>query len=144
MSTVTSSTITIDSDFKSVLALLEGIAEYPTWSSSIKSVEVLQSAEGHPTKVKIGIEAGPVRDLVELTYDWSKLPTSLSFTLDEGNVLTKMDGEFILKDLGGDQVQVTYQLAVELSLPIPQMMITKQEKATIESTLKELKSYLEG
>jgi hypothetical protein len=38
---------------------------------------------------------------------------------------------------------VTYQLGVELSLPVPRMMIAKTEKATIDSALAELKSHFE-
>ena len=61
----------------------------------------------------------------------------------DGVVLTKMDGAYILKDLG-DETEVTYELSVGVSMPIPQMMITKQEKTTIDQALAQLKEHCEG
>jgi hypothetical protein len=58
-------------------------------------------------------------------------------------MLTKMDGAYILKDLG-DETEVTYELSVGVSMPIPQMMVTKQEKATIDQALAQLKEHCEG
>lgn len=55
-----------------------------------------------------------------------------------------MDGAYLLKSLGEDSTSVTYQLSVGLSMPIPAMMIAKQEKSTIDSALKQLKEHLEG
>ena len=54
-----------------------------------------------------------------------------------------MDGAYIVKDLG-DETEVTYELSVGLSMPIPQMMITKQEKSTIDQTLSQLKEHCEA
>jgi len=79
-----------------------------------------------------------------LSYDWSAAPATLSFSLEDGNLLTKMDGAYILKALDSDSTQVTYELSVGLGMPIPQMMITKQEKSTIDLALKQLKEHLEG
>jgi hypothetical protein len=58
-------------------------------------------------------------------------------------MLTKMDGAYMVKDLG-DETEVTYELSVGLSMPIPQMMITKQEKSTIDQTLSQLKEHCEA
>jgi hypothetical protein len=55
-----------------------------------------------------------------------------------------MDGAYLLKSLDADTTSVTYELSVGLSMPIPAMMITKQEKSTIDSALKQLKEHLEG
>jgi hypothetical protein len=58
-------------------------------------------------------------------------------------MLTKMDGAYILKVLG-DETEVTYELSVGVSMPIPQMMVTKQEKMTIDQALAQLKEHCEG
>jgi hypothetical protein len=57
--------------------------------------------------------------------------------------MTAMDGKYLLKAIDGDTTEVTYQLGVELSMPVPRMMIAKTEKATIDSALAELKSHFE-
>jgi hypothetical protein len=67
----------------------------------------------------------------------------VEFELEDANKLTKMDGAYIVKNLG-DETEVTYELSVGLSMPIPQMMITKQEKSTIDQTLSQLKEHCEA
>ena len=49
----------------------------------------------------------------------------------------------ILKALDADTTLVTYELGVELSLPVPRMMISKTEKTTINQALKELQAQFE-
>jgi len=39
---------------------------------------------------------------------------------------------------------VTYELGVEVSMPIPAMMRTKAEKATIDQALSQLKAHAEN
>jgi hypothetical protein len=41
-----------------------------------------------------------------------------------------------------DSTQVTYELEVAVSLPVPAMMITKAQQQTIDAALKELGEHL--
>jgi hypothetical protein len=108
-------------------------------------VDVLATDDqGRATKAKLTVDAGPVKDVVTLDFDWSAAPDKVTFSLDDANILTKMDGAYLLKNLGGDATSVTYELSVGLSMPIPAMMIAKQEKSTIDSALKQLKEHIEG
>ena len=79
-----------------------------------------------------------MKDRVTLDYDWSAAPAALSFTMDEADLLTQMDGTYLLKAIDADTTQVTYELTVAVSLPVPSMMITKAQKQTIDAALKEL------
>jgi len=145
MSEFSSSTISIDAPIAEVGATLFAVASYPEWSASFKKVEVLESDEqGRALKAKLTVDAGPVKDVVTLVFDWTSAPSKVTFSLEDANILTKMDGAYLLKSLDTDTTSVTYELAVGLSMPIPAMMITKQEKSTIDSALKQLKEHLEG
>ena len=145
MSEFSSSTVTIEASISEVGATLFAIATYPEWSGAFKKVEVLATDDqGRATKAKLTVDAGAVKDVVTLDFDWSDAPSKVSFSLDDANILTKMDGAYLLKSLGEDLTSVTYQLSVGLSMPIPAMMIAKQEKSTIDSALKQLKEHLEG
>jgi hypothetical protein len=145
MSEFSSSTITIEASITEVGATLFAVSSYPDWSSSFKKVDVLATdSEGRATKAKLTVDAGAVKDVVTLDFDWSQAPSKVSFTLDDANILTKMDGAYLLKSLDADSTSVTYELSVGLSMPIPAMMIAKQEKSTIDSALKQLKEHLEG
>ena len=145
MSEFSTSTVTIDAPISQVGETLFAVASYPEWSTSFKKVDVLESdAQGRATKAKLTIEAGAVKDVVTLDFDWSAAPSKVTFSLDDANLLTKMDGSYLLKSIDADTTSVTYELSVGLSMPIPAMMIAKQEKSTIDSALKQLKGHLEG
>ena len=144
MSEKSTSTISIESPIEEVTAALSNLSSYPQWSSSFKKVEILESDEqGRPVKAKFVVDAGALKDSPVLNFDWSQAPTTISFSLEDANMLTKMDGAYIIKTVG-DQTDVTYELSVGISMPIPSAMIAKQEKSTIDLALKELKAHLEG
>ncbi|MEN9881940.1 MAG: hypothetical protein RI916_367 [Actinomycetota bacterium] len=145
MSELSSSTITIDAPIADVQGALFTLDQYPTWSSAIKASEVVEKDEqGRATKVKMTIDAGMMKDRVILDYDWSQAPAQLSFSLDDADLLTGMDGSYSIKAIDEDTTQVTYELGVSLSMPIPAMMRQKAEKTTIDQALSQLKAALEA
>jgi ribosome-associated toxin RatA of RatAB toxin-antitoxin module len=139
MSEKSSSTIVIDAPLAEVQAALFDIATYPEWLTSIKKADVLErDDQGRAIKAKLAIDAGMMKDRVTLDYDWSAAPASLSFSMDEADLLTQMDGTYFIKAIDEDSTQVTYELTVAVSLPVPSMMITKSQQQTIDAALKEL------
>ena len=139
MSEKSSSTIVIDAPLADVQAALFDIATYPEWLTSIKKADVLESDDqGRAIKAKLAIDAGMMKDRVTLDYDWSAAPASLSFSMDDADLLTQMDGTYFIKALDEDSTQVTYELTVAVSLPVPSRIITKAQQQTIDAALKEL------
>ena len=144
MSNPTSSTVTIAASADDVRAVLFDIANFPTWSTSFKSVTVLASnGDGRPTQAKLSVDAGALKDKPTLNYDWSGYPDRVEFSLEDADLLTDMSGSFVIKD-NGDETEVTFELTVALSMPVPEMMRTKAEKSTIDLALKQLKEKLEN
>jgi len=145
MSDSSRSTISIDAPLAAVTEALFALEKYPEWSSSIKSAEVVnRDDQGRVTKVKMTIDAGMMKDRVILDYDWSDAPARLSFSLDDADLLTGMDGAYIIKSIDEESTEVTYELTVSLSMPIPAMMRQKAEKTTIDQALAQLKASLEA
>ena len=144
MSESSTASVIVEAPLAEVAAKLTAIADYPQWLTSIKKVEVVVSDDqGRATSANVSIDAGVMKDRATLSYDWSKAPEEISFSLDEADLMTTMDGKYILKAIDADTTQVTYQLGVELSLPVPRMMISKTEKSTIDQALKELQTQFE-
>jgi ribosome-associated toxin RatA of RatAB toxin-antitoxin module len=144
MSESTSASVQIEASLEDVAAKLSAIAQYPDWLTSIKKVEVQESdPSGRVLTALVSIDAGVMKDRATLTYDWSKAPNEISFSLDEADLMTTMDGKYTLTAIDGDTTAVTYELGVELSLPVPRMMIAKTEKSTIDQALKELQAQFE-
>ncbi|MFM9151429.1 MAG: SRPBCC family protein [Candidatus Planktophila sp.] len=144
MSDISRASIIIEAPMSHVCEVLFDLEKYPEWSDSITKVKVTERDEsGRITGATMTISAGAVKDDVTLSYNWDGAPGRLEFELEDANMLTKMDGAYSVKDLG-DETEVTYELSVGLSMPIPQMMITKQEKSTIDQVLAQLKEHCEG
>jgi len=145
MAEFSTATITIDAPIAEVQKVLFALDKYPEWSTQIKSAEALDhDDQGRITKVKMSIDAGMMKDRPILDYDWSEGPNKLSFSLEDADLLTGMDGIYSFKSIDEDTTEVTYQLEVSLSMPIPAMMRQKAEKATIDAALSQLKTHLEG
>ena len=144
MPSISTSTVSISASADEVRAVLFDLASYPTWSTSFKSVTVLASDEqGRPTQVSMSVDAGALKDKPTLNYDWSAYPDRLDFSLEDADLLTQMSGAYIVKD-NGDETEVTFELTVALSMPVPDIMRTKAEKSTIDLALKQLKEKLEN
>lgn len=144
MSDSSTATVIVEAPLAEVSAVLSDISTYPEWLTSIKSVDVEESdSQGRVIKATVSVDAGVMKDRATLVYDWSAAPAEISFSLDEADLMTTMDGKYSLVAIDAESTQVTYQLGVELSLPVPRMMIAKTEKTTIELALKELQSKFE-
>ena len=144
MSSASTSTVSIAASADEVRAVLFDVASYPSWSTSFKSVTVLESdGQGRPTQVSMSVDAGALKDKPTLNYDWSAYPDRLDFSLEDADLLTQMSGAYIVKD-NDDETEVTFELTVALSMPVPEIMRTKAEKSTIDLALKQLKEKLEN
>lgn len=145
MADISSHSTQIQAPIEQVREILFNLESYPSWSSAIKTVEVLErDASSRPTKLTLKVEAGVLKDRPTLVYDWSKAPGEISFSLEEADLMTQMDGKYEIKDNGDDSVTVTYSLTTALTMPVPDLMRRKVEKTTIEQSLSELKQKLEG
>ncbi|MGA0188249.1 MAG: SRPBCC family protein [Candidatus Nanopelagicaceae bacterium] len=145
MADISSHSTQIQAPIEQVREILFNLEGYPSWSSAIKSVEVLErDSSSRPTKLTLKVEAGVLKDRPTLIYDWSKAPNEISFSLEEADLMTQMDGKYEIKDNGDDSVTVTYSLTTALTMPVPDLMRRKVEKSTIEQSLSELKQKLEG
>ena len=145
MADISSHSTQIQAPIEQVREILFNLEGYPSWSSAIKTVEVLErDSSSRPTKLTLKVEAGVLKDRPTLVYDWSKAPNEISFSLEEADLMTQMDGKYEIKDNGDDSVTVTYSLTTALSMPVPDLMRRKVEKTTIEHSLSELKQKLES
>lgn len=141
---MSNSKILIEASADEVRKVLFDIANYPSWSRSIKATKVENSdSEGRPTRIQLTIEAGMLRDKPTLDYDWSGAPDKVTFSLVDADLLTQMDGTYIVKAVG-DDCEVSYELETDVSMPVPKPMLQAAELSTIKAALEELKAHLEG
>jgi len=61
----------------------------------------------------------------------------------EGKMLRALDGAYILREIGAS-TEVTYRLALDVSIPLIGMLKRKGEKILIDAALKGLKKRVES
>ena len=67
----------------------------------------------------------------------------MQWNLVEGRMLKAMEGAYELRP-SGEGTEVTYRLAVEVSIPMIGMLRRKAEKVIIDTALKGLKKRVES
>ena len=138
-----SSNITINAPSEAVLAVIADIASYPQWTGQIKSAEVLESDDqGRPQRARFVMDAGVLKDEYTLAYTWSDSGVSWEL-VGKSTVQKSQVGSYTLADKGGG-TEVTYQLAVDIAMPMLGMFKRKAEKMIMDSALKELKKRVES
>ena len=137
----TSASIDIDAAPAQVMDVIADLEHYPEWVDSLKSAEVLTSSAGKAETARMVLDHPLVKDDYVLAYEWQ--PSTVSWHLVEGTLLKAMDGSYVLEQRG-DGTTVTYNLAVDVNLPMMGMFRRKAEKAIIDGALKGLKRRVES
>ena len=145
----TESSTVVEAAPAEVLALIADFDAYPEWTGAVKSAEVLaQGSNGRAKQVRFQLDAGAIKDTYVLEYTWkfAKAGTgTVSWWLVEAEqVLTALDGSYTLEGTPGGPTTVTYQLTVDVRIPMLGMLKRKAEKGIISTALQELKKRAEG
>ncbi len=141
MADQTSASIDIAATPEAVMAVIADFEHYPEWVDSMKSAEVITSQGDRPETVRMVLDHPLVKDDYVLAYNWE--PTLVSWKLVEGTLLKAMDGSYALQPKGSGTT-VTYQLKVDVNMPMIGLFKRKAEKTIIDGALKNLKKRVEG
>jgi ribosome-associated toxin RatA of RatAB toxin-antitoxin module len=146
MAEQTTSSIVISADPASVMAVISDFASYPVWAQGVKKAEPQpgdSTQAGRPERVYFELDASPIKDAYTLRYHWDE-DHSVTWTLVEGRMLKAMDGAYELDPRPDGSTEVTYRLAVDISIPMIGMLKRKAERRLIDGALKDLKKRVEG
>ena len=144
MADQTTSSIVVDAAPSLVMGVIADFEAYPTWAKGVTTAEVLSSYdEGRAERVFFKLDVSPIKDEYTLAYVWSG-DQQVTWTLDEGKMLRALDGAYVLTDLGNGSTDVTYRLALDVSIPLIGMLKRKGEKILIDAALKGLKKRVES
>jgi ribosome-associated toxin RatA of RatAB toxin-antitoxin module len=144
MADQTTSSILVDAPPGKVMAVIADFAAYPAWAKGVTTAEVLSAdAGGRAEQVFFRLDVPPIKDEYTLAYTWSG-EEEVTWTLVEGKMLRALDGAYVLSDRGGGTTEVTYRLALDVSIPLIGMLKRKGEKILIDTALKGLKKRVES
>jgi carbon monoxide dehydrogenase subunit G len=144
MAARTSSSITVAAPRARVMAVIADFASYPEWASAVRSAQVIgHGDDGRASRVRFQLDAGVIKDSYVLAYNWDT-DAGVRWDLAEpGSVITALSGGYLLADADGG-TRVTYELAVDVRIPMPGMLRRRAEKTIIDTALKGLRNRAEA
>ena len=143
MTEQTTSSIVIDAAPADIMDVIGDFAAYPEWAKGVQRADVVSETDGWADQVFFALDVSPIKDEYTLAYEWDGYD-EVTWTLVEGKMLRALDGAYTLKDLGNGSTEVTYRLALDVSIPLIGMLKRKGEKILIDAALKGLKKRVES
>jgi ribosome-associated toxin RatA of RatAB toxin-antitoxin module len=144
MADQTTSSIVVDAPPAAVMAVIADFPAYPEWAKGVTEVEVVaEGSAGRAEQVFFALDVSPIKDEYTLAYTWDD-DAEVTWTLVEGKMLRSLDGSYTLRDLGDGSTEVTYRLALDVSIPLIGMLKRRGEKILIDTALKGLKKRVES
>jgi uncharacterized protein YndB with AHSA1/START domain len=136
--------IVIDAPPERIMAVIADFAAYPEWTNAVKQTEVLtEDADGRGEQVRFNLDAGPIKDVYTLAYTWAADGLKVSWSLVKGQMQKSQEGSYALTP-HGERTEVTYNLSVQLAIPLLGLLRRKAEKVIMDTALKELKRRVEN
>ena len=136
--------ITVVAPPADVMAVIADFPSYPEWVAAAKQVDVLETGpDGRVRWVHFVLDAGAVKDDYVLQYAWDD-DRRVSWQLVQGQMQKRQEGSYTLVETAPGSTEVTYAIAIDLSIPMLGMIKRKAEKVILDTALKELKKRVES
>ncbi|MFT4199540.1 SRPBCC family protein [Gordonia sp. (in: high G+C Gram-positive bacteria)] len=141
----TAQSIVINAEPEAIMAVIADFDNYPQWVSAAREVTVVESgSDGKARRVRFDLDAGVLKDVYVLEYDWAGDGLAVSWELVSSNLQRAQRGRYSLVEQAVGSTKVSYELMVDLQVPIIGQLKRRAEKAIISSALDELKKRVEG
>ena len=116
---------------------------YPDWARDVKQVDVLErDDEGRGAKVEYRVAGLGQSIRYVLAYDYGEAPGAFSWQLVESDKLRRLDGRYAFEP-DGDGTRVTYDLTIDVAIPLPGLIKRQAARMIIGNALRELKREAE-
>lgn len=128
---------------ETVYGVVTDFEHYADWVSDLKRIEVVTiDDQGRGLEVEFRAAAFGRSTTYTLHYDYAKAPNELSWRQIQGDLTETLNGryKFETKD---DETKVTYDLEVELLVPIPTFIKSRAAYRIQTLALRELKAQAE-
>ena len=128
-----SRTEVFDVDKEKVFKVLSDLESYPEFMTGVENVEVVERSGDN---VKSRYDLNMIKKFSYTLDHKLEGPDRISWTLDSGDLLSKSDGSWELKDAGNGKTEVTYSINVEFKVKVPGMISKKLVSSNLPSMMK--------
>lgn len=120
---------------------------YPEWATDIKMARVLsRDDDGNAVDVEFRAAAMGRSTTYTLRYFYGSNPRRIAWRLQRGDVTRRLDGEyeFLPVSLDPGATEVIYQLAVDLSVPLPGFVKRRAEARIVRTAMEDFTRFVES
>jgi ribosome-associated toxin RatA of RatAB toxin-antitoxin module len=135
--------IVVKGDPATIMAVIADFDAYPQWAGPVKKTEVLEPGpDGRARRVKIDVELMGLSDTYTNEYTWDD-DRKVSWVMIEGRSQKSQQGSYTLEPTANG-TNVTYDLTVEVAIPVPGLIRRRIQAKVVEAALKDLRKRVEG
>jgi ribosome-associated toxin RatA of RatAB toxin-antitoxin module len=135
--------ITVNASPETIYAVVTDFEHYADWVSDLKRIEVVtRDDQGRALEVEFRAAAFGRSTTYTLHYDYAKAPSELTWRQIQGDLTETLNGRYVFEAIG-DETKVTYDLEVELLVPIPTFIKSRAAYRIQTQALRELKAQAE-
>ena len=139
-----SESVVVSAGLDACFAVTIDFDKYPEWAHDVKQATVLtRDTSGRPTVVEFRASALGRSTHYTLSYDYSAAPARLSWHMVSGDIMRAVDGAYMFSPDNSGGVVLTYNLSIELVVPLPGF-VKRRAEVRILNTVKELKVQAES
>lgn len=121
-----------DVEIEKVYKVLSDLESYPDFMTGVEKVEIVDSKDG---QIKARYDLNLIKKFSYTLDHKLEAPNRISWSLDSGDLLSKSDGSWELKDLGG-KTEVTYKVDVDFKVKVPGLISKKLVSSNLPSMMK--------
>lgn len=144
MADTASLTISIDAPLEKCYQIATDFERYPEWARDVKEAIVrARDDNGQVTQVEFRTSALGRSTHYVLAYDYTGAPQRLAWTIVRGDIMRAIDGAFNFRPTDTGGTELTYDLAIELVVPLPGFVKRRAEQRIL-NTVRELKVRAES
>ena len=143
MSQRATESIMVNASPETIYAVVTDFEHYADWVSDLKRIEVVtRDDQGRALEVEFRAAAFGRSTTYTLHYDYARAPSELNWRQIQGDLTETLNGRYLFEAIG-DETKVTYDLEVELLVPIPTFIKSRAAYRIQTQALRELKAQAE-
>ena len=123
--------VVIEATPQEILDVIADVESTPSWSPQYQRAEILERySDGRPKRVKMTVKAAGLTDEQVIEYTWAA--DKVSWTLVSAGQLKAQDASYTLTP-NGEATRVTFDMAIDLSVPLPGFLLKRTLKGGMET-----------
>jgi hypothetical protein len=138
--------MTIKADPATIMSVIADFPTYPDWAGPVRRIEVLEDGNdatgGRAKQVRFHVEIMGLTDVYTNEYAWDG-DHRVDWTMIQGRSQKSQVGTYELTPVG-DMTNVTYDLTVEIAIPVPGLIRRRIQAKVVDTALRDLKKRCEA